>query len=459
MRIQKVTIRHYKNIKKELVWEPESHLGIFIGPNSCGKTNILDAIYVALVGDKDPVRFFDTKRDMVVEIAVDGEDQIGLERAVGKKLADGVVRIHKKGSEELYICGQETLTPLATVKSFFSARAVRLDPTTPTDIAHLTATYKSLVQHFPERMETLRELLKDFFPHMPLSEDFFGRKKTLHDVATPMVEVYDGQVPFARLGSGFQQIFTVLVYMLHPAYPILFLDEPEIHLHPSLIKKLALTLEDRRLDNQVLLTTHSALFVRPDNLQHMVRVRRSEAGTSRITTLPSRSSRLNRTRLIQEFNADNTELFFADEVLLVEGVSDRIFFRGLINRFYNGAKDIKVVYAMGKDNMNVYVDVLEAFHIPYRVIVDRDALNDRGVHFIERVTGGRRYANPQEKIALLKKYHTYVFPNGAIENNYPKRLRIRGAKPLHALYVLSKITRADYRGKEMRYVREIVDAL
>ncbi len=459
MRIHRAIIRHYKNIKEELVLEPESHLSILIGPNSCGKTNILDALYVALAGDVDTVRLYDTKRDITIEVELSTEEKTELSRRTKKTLTSNLITISKQGNKETYLCDSTVLTPLTAIKQFFRERVKRLDPTQPIDFAQLRRDFSILESRYHKKSIILRSLMQEFFPSIPLGDNLFGKKKTFQKISTPVVEAYDGQVPFVRLGSGFQQVFTILLYVVHPSYPILFLDEPEIHLHPSLIKKLAKRLEDKRLLNQVFFTTHSALFVRPDNLQHIIRVMREASGTSSIATLPKHSRTMSRARLIQEFNADNTELFFADKVLLVEGVSDRIFFRGMINKFYKGGKDMKVVHVMGKDNMNVYIDVLDAFRIPYQVVLDRDALHDRGIHIIERITKGRYDKNPQQKIEKLKKHHIFVFSNGALERNYPRRYRTRTTKPLNALHVLSKITKADYESREMRYVKEIIDTL
>ena len=68
-------------------------------------------------------------------------------------------------------------------------------------------------------------------------------------------------------------------------------------------------------------------------------------------------------------------MLFADTVILVEGVSDRILVRALIDRFYTGDKDVKVVQTHGKGNVGLYIDLLKIFKINYLVLLDKDILN------------------------------------------------------------------------------------
>ena len=131
------------------------------------------------------------------------------------------------------------------------------------------------------------------------------------------------------MGEGFKRLFVMLFYIFHPHYRIVLLEEPELHLHPSLIKRFLKILRDEQFNTQIFLTTHSPVFIQPNLIEHIWRVMRDDMRNTKVYYLSSSDTHLALDRLTQELNADNTEMFFADKVLLVEGVSDRILMRGL----------------------------------------------------------------------------------------------------------------------------------
>ena len=64
-------------------------------------------------------------------------------------------------------------------------------------------------------------------------------------------------------GFGLNQLLYLLTICLNPNYKIVAIEEPEIHLHPSMIRKLAVTLAAiaRQEDRCLLVSTHSETFV------------------------------------------------------------------------------------------------------------------------------------------------------------------------------------------------------
>ena len=147
--------------------------------------------------------------------------------------------------------------------------------------------------------------------------------------------------------------------------------------------------------------------------------------------------------------------FFADKVLLVEGVSDRILMRGLIDRFYIGPYDIKVIHTQGKTNIESYVELMRIFRIPYLVMLDRDALSAMtgqfGLH-------DGRHPSPQ-LYEQLRERHIAILDNGSIEQNYPRVYQRKDSKPLNALYAAANITPVEYASDKMKNLREIISRL
>lgn len=91
--------------------------------------------------------------------------------------------------------------------------------------------------------------------YKPFHKSFFAEKKSNYQ-----------QIPINMLGSGYEMIFS-LVYAFCLSKQsnkklIVLIDEPELHLHPSLQEKFADLLLDLSESAQIILTSHSPLLVK-----------------------------------------------------------------------------------------------------------------------------------------------------------------------------------------------------
>lgn len=183
--------------------------------------------------------------------------------------------------------------------------------------------------------------------------------------------------------SGERELLTYIfaIYALNVRDALIVVDEPELHLHPRWQRTLLKIFERlaRETGNQFVMATHSPAFVSPSSIQYVSRVY-SESQQSRVVrlgdTLPERK------HLFNIVNSQNNErVFFADLVVLVEGISDRIFFDALLRHFKLGEGTSKVyetVSVGGKGFFRHYEMLLVACHVPYVVIADLDYTREIG---------------------------------------------------------------------------------
>lgn len=77
-------------------------------------------------------------------------------------------------------------------------------------------------------------------------------------------EIAGMAMPLELLGTGFLQLIQIFCYIILFKPKILLIDEPDIHLHPSVQEKLASSLLDiaRAQDTKIVMTTHSPFIVR-----------------------------------------------------------------------------------------------------------------------------------------------------------------------------------------------------
>lgn len=434
MRILKIEINKYKSISLPFVLSDPGSMHIFIGPNNSGKTNILDAI--SQLYQVNPGRLDYNQTQLQITYSVFDSTKRKLE-------------IFQQGTSVSAKLNGKSI-PYNRVRSLMQKHIKRISAVYPVPAEELQNVFKKFQFNYPHRFKAFQKSLLSHFPKIRLSPDFF--KSTV---------VHEGGVDrtFERLGDGFRQIFTILLYFYHPQYTILLLEEPEIHLHPALVKRLYAILEKENDGDQIFITTHSPLFITPTNLHRVFRVTRDGIST-RVHSPRLGGNRINYARLKQELNADNLEMFFADSVLLVEGPSDHILMRGLIDRFYKGDRDIKVIQTYGKSNMDLYVELLKVFDIPYAVLLDHDGLYDTGVALVQKNLRGSVMESEDELIGQLKKDRIFILPFGSIERHYPRKYqRLRKHKPQNALYASQHITESEFYSPGLKYLREVIEAL
>ncbi|MDO8370202.1 MAG: AAA family ATPase [Candidatus Nitrotoga sp.] len=189
--------------------------------------------------------------------------------------------------------------------------------------------------------------------------------------------------------SGERELLTYLfaIFALNVRDAIIIVDEPELHLHPKWQKTL-LQLFIRLAQstgNQFLLATHSPTFVSPESIQFVSRVfshqQRSHILRLNTTILPEAK------HLLNIVNSQNNErLFFADEVVLVEGLSDRIFFEAVLDQHGRSSSSrsiLEVISVGGKGFFDAYTKVLRACEMRYSIISDLDYIEQVGSHEIK----------------------------------------------------------------------------
>ncbi len=415
MKIEEIIINHYKSIKEPIHLRDFSEFHILVGPNNAGKTNILDAINLFFETNLEKERFFDKDADIKITLKEDGKKH---------------TLSYKNGEFHDY------------PKTNFQKQFIRINDRV--DYFLVVENLKIFKRKYPEKYRAFSLILEKYFKGIEINESLF-----LHNV-------YDDKKnrSVKRMGEGFKRLFVILFYVFHPEYRIILIDEPEIHLHPSIIRKFLWILEESHLGNQVFFTTHHPSFVQAKYLPNIWRITRNERKSTALYGFSRQNLDLN--RFVQEINDDNSGMLFASKVLLVEGVSDSIFMREMINRFYKKETDIKVVYTSGKGSVDLYADLCEIFNIPYAIMLDRDALNSSSLQKIKKLPSFKRGTSQKEKIELLKKQQIFILEKD-LEHTYPTRYKNKETKPLAALLISQKISEEDLNSDKMKTIKEILE--
>jgi putative ATP-dependent endonuclease of the OLD family len=206
-----------------------------------------------------------------------------------------------------------------------------------------------------------------------------------------------------KFSSGEREIvhFLLAMFALNAKDGLVLVDEPELHLHPrwqQIFLHLFRDLASER-NNQFIISTHSPVFVSPDTINTITRIHRKDRhGSTKVAlrdvALPEKKS------LVRMINSQNNErIFFADKVVLVEGITDRLVFSSLIERAaakFSNHQAIEVVEVGGKHNFGDYSALLDALATDSYVIADLDYLSLKGAAATKAL-----FVRSDEKLASL----------------------------------------------------------
>ncbi len=421
MQIKQLQIDRYKSIEEPVSINNFSNLHILVGPNNAGKTNFLDAINIFFDQRLDKERFKDRKASVKISINLNGQDY-SLEYS-GSPLSEDEEILQKIKKHFIRIGDMSLIYTL------------------------LPQELKDFARNYPKEYQEFSLTLKDHFKDVEISEELF------------ILSIHADEKkhrPLRRMGEGFKRLFVILFYFFHPEYNIILIDEPELHLHPSIIKKLLFILKEKNLQNQIFLTTHHPTFIQANYLQHVWRISRNENESTVMHGFDN--STINVDRFVQEINDDNSSMLFLDKVLLVEGISDRIFMREILDRFYKKEKDIKVVYTGGKGTVDLYAELCNVFNIPYAIMLDGDALHSPSLQKMKGVNFLKKNISNSDKIQRLRNMEIFILERD-LEHTFPKKYKRRETKPLNALFVSRKIAAEDLKSSRMKTVKEILEII
>ncbi|MBE2914171.1 ATP-dependent nuclease [Anoxybacillus flavithermus] len=288
------------------------------------------------------------------------------------------------------------------------------------DIKKQSEMIKTLTDKvFEAATDDIKDKLKELINHSYVS---FRMLPNERDDVYKNVSIYinDGiESQLSEKGSGLQSaliigLFSYYCSRFHKCNSLLAVEEPELFLHPHARRMLSNKLDDfvslnSDYKNQVIIATHSQEFIRNTEIENIIVVRKPE-GTSETKTF----SLTNNERTIQDIQkikqllwSKNSELFFADKVILVEGgeeyiipvIADFIFQQpGILDK-----KNISVIKVGGKSQFGIYMALLRDLGIDYFVIADFDYL-ETGLEQIAKYIDGFDSNALSEIRAGLQKY-------------------------------------------------------
>jgi len=167
---------------------------------------------------------------------------------------------------------------------------------------------------------------------------------------------------------------------------IFAMEEPELFLHPHAQRKLSASLREiaETAEHQVFVCTHSTHFVNVERYKEIAIITkenpqegsRARQCTDELFAGDNLAERKKRFHMAQWINPDRGEMFFAKRVVFVEGETEKVIFPFLAEKLGMFDPEVSIIDCGSKHNLPLYMEIANAFKIPYLVIHDEDPLPD-----------------------------------------------------------------------------------
>lgn len=293
---------------------------------------------------------------------------------------------------------------------------------------------RQLLQQTSERV---RDHLKLQFPdcaalefkvEIPPFEDFLKSYSTTVDDGVPTLA--------ENKGDGMQRALMLAIIKAHAdarrhealgkAF-IFFIDEAELHLHPSAQRQLKNALAGLAEGvDQVFITTHSSVFLSDTHAAQAEFVVEKEDRATSVTPMTKKE----RTRTVYELLGGNpTDLLLPANFLVVEGPSEVLFIEALCARFYANKPRIHVVAADGDDERQA--QYLAAVMKCYAPISDSPIYRRCAVLLFDAPTGGEKQARLttflDQNRDIRDNNRAHTLPTTGLEDYYQAAVRAQFA--------------------------------
>lgn len=251
---------------------------------------------------------------------------------------------------------------------------------------------KALVDRvFAKETEEIRKLLEGAIAYRKVSFKFMNdtNEELYKNV---QLFIHDGiDRPLSEKGTGIQSAIIISLFSLycdtyHNSSSLLIAEEPELFLHPQARRVISAEL-NKFLSNcqeqprQLIISTHSTEYLKNVDPNNIIRVsKNAEHNCSEAHQLKSEVAKEITAEIKRFLWSNNTEIFFADKAVLVEGgelylipaITDLVAKK----KQHLDYENVTVARVDGKGNFLTYVKMLQCFDIEFVVLGDLDCFKD-----------------------------------------------------------------------------------
>ncbi|MBU2035998.1 MAG: AAA family ATPase [Patescibacteria group bacterium] len=202
---------------------------------------------------------------------------------------------------------------------------------------------------------------------------------------------------------------------------LFFIDEAELHLHPTAQRSLKNALYELSLKgDQVFINTHSSVFVADEfEFQEIFKVEKvnKKTGAKPIKVKDKQ------TVVYELLGGSPSDLLLPKNFLIVEGRSEEAFLTGIVKRFYSSKPTIQIIFASGDINkQEKSMDAINTAYIPLGV---RSSIYKERLVILCDKPKNEKKENDKKRFLSANKHlevngQYFELPLDALEKYYPK---------------------------------------
>lgn len=293
----------------------------------------------------------------------------------------------------------------------------------------LDGNYKSLFKNIFSDLKSFGLNSETNIQNLEIKSKFEAKK-----IISGNTQIFYGHggnlLPEAHNGLGYSKLIFIILNFISfyeeyikreskPEFQLLFVEEPEAHLHPQMqhvfIKNIKKFIKDKKGWNvQVVITTHSSHIVSGSGFK-CIRYFDVSEKTLVVKNLSKfeKEEGVDTIKFLQQYMLLNRcDMFFADKIILIEGTTERLLLPEMIRR---DAKELQMQYIstieVGGAYAHNFKKLLEFINVKTLIITDIDSIdvnNKRsacdvqiGVNYLTSNETLKKWLPKKEKISEL----------------------------------------------------------
>ena len=232
-------------------------------------------------------------------------------------------------------------------------------------------------------------------------------------------------------GSGIREALRIVLDIEFEHPNILLIEEPEIHLHPSLETSMMRYLKRVSPDCQVFIATHSTNFLDTGEMKNVYLV--SKPDSTRIQLLDYEEAEA---QIPRELGIRLSSLFMFDRLVFVEGPSDETILREWAStlRVNLSKSNVGFIHLEGARNFTHFatkatLSVLTKRQVQMWFIMDRDERDDAEIDRLKEIAG----ENAVVKVLKRREIENYLICHRAIIEFIGLKRGLSGNRSEHEL--------------------------
>lgn len=270
--LQKITIRRWKHIQLDKPIELQPGVNLILGKNGSGKTSIMGMVEAAAVSHAQQFNptldsaITESERVAIIEIK-SGESDIVVDNIrrgndglwTGNDLKD---RIRSIGSSRTVTSGTNAKNPFASslgMDTSISGVGQTIDVAEEFNKSIIKELIDTIKERMTEGADFLEDLQNDYQNGL-VDFDKILKIDPTKENAVFFIDHLGREIPITSLSSGEKEYLYFYAYLRRirtGENKIILIDEPELHLHSSQIRKLCELIAALATKNQIIISTHS----------------------------------------------------------------------------------------------------------------------------------------------------------------------------------------------------------